>query len=109
MNFVGRLLSGLALIAFSGCVRAAPIQRATTPRSLTDTLVGLALDSVASPHVSRPLLLFATAAEIPAMIFGPGRVYSLMRAAPEIDSVLASRVFAAQPPQRWQGALSLSR
>jgi hypothetical protein len=109
MKLSTQLSTGLALIVSCGCARVIPIQRATIPLSLTDTLMGLALDSVAASEASRPLLLYTNAADVPAPIFGPERVRFLMRAAPEVDSVLAIRVFTRQPTVRWRGTLSLPR
>ena len=100
-------LSSLALVVLSGCIRATPTQRPTVPVSLTDTLIGLALDNVADPKAARPLLVYSNAAKIPVVIFGPERLHSLMRAAPEVDSALATRVLGWQAPQHWQGVLSL--
>lgn len=99
----------LASVSLISCAPATPIQHAVMPQTEIDSLVGFAVDSVAGPLVDAPVLLYVRTAEIPAALFGPDRVRSLMRAAPEIDSAFAAHIFAAQPTQEWQGTLSLRR
>ena len=101
--------ASLVVFVTIGCAKLPGVQRPATPRSEVDTLVALALDTVAGSQ--SPLLLYAQEAQVPSAIFGPERLRSLMRAAPEVDSLLATQVFAPrpQPPQPWQGVLSLPR